>query len=335
MLTLCRIVLLACCVCPSFLQAEEPGTKDSNYTIEKSTIDFKPRGDQKDIPERYRLKEHKFDCEMSWKMDLKTSGARVFRVRFPSAVESPDPENNTVHGEYYLPEGKGPFPGVVVFDVIGGNDQIVSRSLSAQLSARGIACLFIQMPYYGPRRPPDSDKRMISADMNRSLENVRQTILDGRRAVAWLDARAEIDKSRIGIMGTSLGSFMASLTAEMEPRISRVALLLGGGGLVDAYYDDPRGTALRKIWEAAGGTKQKLKDKLAPVDPLTCAEKLKDRKVLMINGSRDEIVIPKMTEAMWTAAGKPKIVWYDCTHEGSVVYALAALEHIIAHFGAE
>ena len=43
----------------------------------------------------------------------------------------------------------------------------------------------------------------------------------------------------------------------MEPRFGRVAILLGGGGLVDAYYDDPHAAAYRKLCEALGGTKEK------------------------------------------------------------------------------
>jgi dienelactone hydrolase len=301
---------------------------------EKGTVTFKPVADQKDIPERYRLDERKFDYELTYKTEFKSSGAKNYRIRFPSAVESPDPENNVVHGEYFVPAGKGPFPGIVVLDVIGGSDQIVARSMSAQLSARGIACLFIQMAYYGPRRPEGSEKRMISMNVDESIANVRQTVLDSRLAAAWLASRSEIDKERIGILGTSLGSFMAALTAEMEPRVNRVAILLGGGGLVDAYYDDPRGASVRKIWEGIGGTKEKLKKKLACVDPLTCADRLKDHKVLMIAGKRDEIVLPKMSEALWKASGEQKIVWYDCTHEGSAVYILSALDHIAKHFNA-
>jgi hypothetical protein len=61
---------------------------------------------------------------------------------------------------------------------------------------------------------------------------------------------------------------------------------------------------------------------------------LKDRKLLMIAGKRDEVVLPRMSEALWKASGEQKIVWYDCTHEGAVVYALAALEQITQHFAA-
>jgi dienelactone hydrolase len=207
--------------------------------------------------------------------------------------------------------------------------------ISTHLASHGIAALFMQMPYYGPRRPPGSKTKMITANYKASIDNVRQTVLDVRQSTAWLESRPEIDAKRLGVLGTSLGSFMGSLAAEMEPKLGRVAILLGGGGLVDAYYDDPRGDTYRKAWELLGGNKDKLKKLIAPVDPLTCAANLKNRKVLMIDAKRDEIVFPKMAEAMWKATGEQKIVWYDCTHYGAALYFLDAMEHIVKHLGAE
>jgi len=144
-----------------------------------------------------------------------------------------------------------------------------------------------------------------------------------------------LDSAKLGILGTSLGSFIGTLTAEMEPRLGKVAVLLGGGGLVEGYYDHPQATPFRMIWEAMGGTKEKLYKYLAPVDPLTCAANLRDRKVLILAGKRDDIVPPKMAEALWEATGKQKIVWFDCTHYGAVVYFATALQTIIQHFRAD
>ena len=62
---------------------------------------------------------------------------------------------------------------------------------------------------------------------------------------------------------------------------------------------------------------------------------LKDRKVLIIAGERDDIVPPKMARALWKATGEQKIVWYDCTHYGAAAYFVPALEHVIKHFTAE
>jgi dienelactone hydrolase len=46
----------------------------------------------------------------------------------------------------------------------------------------------------------------------------------GKAAVDWLSARPEIDPERIGITGTSFGSFFATIAAANEPRIRAVAV---------------------------------------------------------------------------------------------------------------
>jgi dienelactone hydrolase len=324
---------------------KESVAQGSALRTEKGAVHFQPIGDQKNIPERYRLEAHSFDYEMELIHDLPESGVEVFHVRFPSPVTTSCPENNTVHAEYYRPkptdrspsaspEQQSKIPGVIVLDITAG-DQKLSRIISTHLAQNRIAALFVQMAYYGPRRPPGSELRLLTPNYQHTMAAVRQTVLDIRQATAWLEARPEIDRRRLGVLGTSLGSFMGSLAAEMEPKLSRVAVLLGGGGLVNAYYDDPRATAFRQLWEALGGTKEKLAELIAPADPLTYAANLKERQVLIIAGKRDDIVPPKAAEALWAASGKQKIIWYDCTHYGAVVYFFPAMRHIVRHFGAE
>jgi dienelactone hydrolase len=301
--------------------------------VETGSVRFRPAGDQHNVPERYRLSEHNFTYELTLKGSVPGVEVDVFILRFPSPVETACRENNTVYAEYYRPRGAGPFPAAIVLDVTAG-DQSLSRGMATHFAAHGIAGLFVQMAYYGPRRPPGSKLRMLAPDVNHSVNAVRQTVLDLRRAAAWLAARQELDPNRLGVVGTSLGSFIGALTAEMEPRLTRVAVLLGGGGLVDAYYDDPRGKPYRALWEALGGTRGRLAKLLAPVDPLTCAANLKDRKLLMLAARRDDIVPPRMAEALWQATGRQKIVWFDCTHYGAVAYIVPAMAELVHHFGA-
>ncbi|HTU19814.1 MAG TPA: hypothetical protein VMG10_17255, partial [Gemmataceae bacterium] len=146
-------------------------------SIEKGTFRFTPAGEQTNVPERYRLRERGFDYQMSLKHDLPSSGVRVFRVQFPSPVKTATPENNTVHAEFYRPSGKGPFPGVIVLDITAGN-QSLSRHLSIFLAQKKIAALFVQMAYYGPRRPPGSKLRLLMPNIQHTLAAVRQTVLD-------------------------------------------------------------------------------------------------------------------------------------------------------------
>jgi len=325
-----RLFMLSIVCLAAFpLQAAEPAR-----AVEKGTFRFVPAGEQSNIPERYRLDERTVEYQMEPKRDLPGSGVRVFHLRFPSPVQSATPQNNTVHAEYYLPPGKGPFPGVLVLDITAG-DESLSRHLSTFLAQKKIAALFVQMAYFGPRRPPGSKLRLLSPNIQHSLEAIRQTVLDLRVATAWLEARPEIDAKRLGIMGTSLGSFLAALTAEMEPKLGRVAVLLGGGGVVEAYYDHPKAAPYRKVYEALGGTKEQLAKLIAPADPLTCAANLKDHKLLILAGKRDDIVPPKMAEALWKASGQQKIIWFDCTHYGAIVYLASAVDHLVRHFQAE
>lgn len=300
---------------------------------ERGTVRFVPTGDQTAIPERYRLEARTFDYAMELKAELPNAGVTVYRLRFPSPVVSPHAENNTVYAEYYRPTGKGPFPGVIVLDITGG-DQSLSRAISTHLAQHGVAGLFVQMAYYGPRRPPNSSLRLLTTDYQHTMTAIRQTVLDLRCATAWMESRSELDPKRLGILGTSLGSFIGTLTAEMEPKLTSVAVLLGGGGLVEGYYDHPQAAPFRKVWEAIGGTRERLRAVLAPADPLTCAANLRDRRILIVAGKRDEIVPPKMAEALWEATGKQKIVWFDCTHYGAIVYLAAGLDHIVKHFQA-
>jgi dienelactone hydrolase len=300
---------------------------------EEGRVQFRPIADEQQTPERYRLEAHEFPYALQLKRDLPNTGVEIYELRFPSPVKSDCPANNTVYAEYYRPKGSGPFPGVVILDITGGN-QSLSRTIAGCLAQNGIAGLFVQMAYYGPRRPPGSKLRFLSTNIPRTMEAVRQTVLDVRCAGAWLASRPEIDARRLGIHGTSLGSMVAALTAEMEPRFRRVSICLGGGGLVDAFYDHPQAAPYRKLWESLGGTKEQVVKLLAPVDPLTYAGNLKGRDVLMVAGRKDEIVPPSATKVLWEAAGKPKIIWYDCSHYGAALYFAPIMKQVVNHFAA-
>src|SRR5947209_13964194 len=170
----------------------DPGATILKPHAEKGTVHFQPVGDQKEIPERYRLDAHSFDYEMEPIRELPNSGVEVFHVRFPSPVISPCPQNNTVHAEYYRPTVKGSFPGVIVLDITAG-DQKLSRFIATHLAHNRIAALFVQMAYYGPRRAPGSDLRLLTPNYQHTMAAVRQSVLDVRQAAAWLEARPEID----------------------------------------------------------------------------------------------------------------------------------------------
>jgi dienelactone hydrolase len=296
----------------------------------KSIVAFVPAGDDAAVPERFRLDRHTFPVELEKKYDLPASGVEIHKLRFPSPVETPHTENNTVHCEYFVPKGKANVPAVLVLDILDGA-QVVSRGEAMWLAQNDVAALVVQMAYYGPRRPAKERVRLLSPDIDHSVKAITQTVLDCRRAAAWLATRPEVDAKKLGIVGTSLGSFVGGLVAAAEPRLGSACLLLGGGDLVDAFYNHPKAAPFRAINELLGGGKEKLQKLIAPVDPITYAKWLKGKRLLLIAASRDDVVPPEAMKRLWAATGEPKLIWLDATHVGAAAYVFPTMKAVIAH----
>jgi dienelactone hydrolase len=289
---------------------------------------FEPTEAEAQVPERFRLEAATFWFDL--KLRRSEPRFRVWTVRFPSPIETPDEANNTVYGEYFEPTGDpGPRgrPAVVVLHILGA-DFALSRYYAARLADQGVAALFMKLPYYGERRPPG--KRFLSADLTRTVAAMRQGVCDVRRAVAWLGSRPGNDPDRLGVTGISLGGIVSATAAAVDPRIERACLLLAGGGLAEILWEMPEGAVYRALWIASGRTRADLERLTAPFDPLTYASGLRGKRVLMMAGKVDEVIPPRATVALWEAAGRPELVWFDCGHYSAVGYLLPALRRAVA-----
>jgi dienelactone hydrolase len=152
-------------------------------------------------------------------------------MRVPAILYLPDP----------LPAGK--IPGVIIVAGHGG-DKYSSYSHYAGIAfARaGAAVLTYDPPGEGER----SGTRTSNAREHDALEGdealARRVcglmMTDIMAGVSCLAARPEIDPSRIGACGFSMGSFILALTGAVETRL-RACVLVGGGNLGGAgdYWD--------------------------------------------------------------------------------------------------
>jgi dienelactone hydrolase len=297
--------------------------------VERGVASFRPTKEEAAVPELFRLEAATFGYELE---SLRTTPCyTVSALRFPSPIETPDPPNNTVHAEYFRPNQPGRRPAVVVLHILGA-DFALSRYLAARLADQGVAALFVQLPYYGERRAPGSSQRFLSTDIQRTMVAMRQGVCDVRRAAAWLASRAEVDPRKLGVTGISLGGIVAALSASVDPALDRAVLLLAGGGLADILWTMPEGARYRALWIASGRTKADLEALTAPFDPLTYAQGLRGKRVLMIAGKVDEVIPPAATQALWEAAGRPSIRWYDCGHYSAVGFLLPACRETVTFF---
>ena len=72
-----------------------------------------------------------------------------------------------------------------------------------------------------------------------------------------------------------------------------------------------------------------------PLDPLTHAHRLVGKKILMMAAKVDEVVPPSSARALWEAAGRPPIRWFDCGHYSAIGYLLPAIREAVDFFAAE
>jgi dienelactone hydrolase len=294
---------------------------------------FRPGPAEAEVPAAFRMAGATFAYEEQ--LLRVTPNYKVSAVRFPSPIITGDIENNTVHAEYFRPTRPGKRPAVVVLHILGA-DFALSRYLAARLADRGVAALFVKLPYYGERRPlgelPGGNKRFLSTDIERSVASMKQGVLDVRRAAAWLADRPEVDATKLGVTGISLGGIISALAAALDPTLNRAALLLAGGDLSEILWSMPEGARYRKLWVDSGRTREDLRILVTPLDPLTYAARLKGKRLMMIAGNIDEVIPPASARALWIAAGKPPITWYDCGHYSSAGFLLPAIRQTVDFF---
>jgi dienelactone hydrolase len=300
---------------------------------QRGVVDYKPTALEVQVPDLFKLKTARFQWEL--KPVRQSQRHHVWSLRYPSPMQGAIAENNVVHAEYFLPAssqwtGKR-MPAAVVLHILGA-DFPLSRFMAARLADNGIAALFVQLPYYGKRKPPEKPEvKFLSGDMNRSQQAMQQGVLDIRRAFAWLASRPEVDPSNIYCTGVSLGGIMSALSVAVDPTVKGGVFTLAGGGLADILWNMPEKEAriYRAAWEKSGRSFDDLRALVDPLDPLTYAASLKNKRVKMIAAKVDEVVPPKSAKALWQAAGQPPIVWYDAGHYSAVAFLLPALEETI------
>jgi dipeptidyl aminopeptidase/acylaminoacyl peptidase len=153
------------------------------------------------------------------------------------------------------------------------------------LARVGISALRLSLPYHDRRMPPELTRAdyIVSANVARTLEVCRQAVQDARRAVWWLRDQGY---ERIGILGTSLGSCLAMLTAAHEPLIQAQAL-----NHISPYFADVvwRGLSTRHVRAGLEGhvALEELRQLWLPISPLQHLDRIRDRRTLLVYAKYD------------------------------------------------
>jgi len=151
------------------------------------------------------------------KLEAKVRGTHAQFLRFTSPVSTPYPENNLANARWFPAKGRR----ALVLLPHWNADALAYSNLCKVLNLLGVSVLRLSMPYHDIRMPAETRRAdyAVSANIGRTLDAVRQGVVDIRCCLDWLEQQG---KSQLGLIGTSLGSCYAFIASAHDRRI-RVA----------------------------------------------------------------------------------------------------------------
>ena len=285
----------------SFTRASKaPGNGDSNG---KSSRDVLYRFNDQAVSNSERFFEltssPRYEFDGNW-------------LALESPVQTPYPPNNTAYARYFpVPSRIGVRNGSMEHEVARarGRAVVVLPHWNAKphehipmcrlLNRAGIAALRLSLPYHDRRMLPGFERAdyMVSANLGRTLQANLQAVLDTRAAVAWLESQGY---TRIGILGTSLGSCIAFLAFTHEPRI-RVGVYLH----VSSYFGDVVWEGLTTAHVRRGLETQLDREEVRrawlAISPHSYVNRLKSdtRRRLLVSARYDLSFTPKLSRLLF------------------------------------
>ena len=231
--------------------------------------------------------------EKSWQED----GVTISDLNYAS------PRGGRVPAELFVPDGPGPFAGMVFMHGSSG-DRHSMRWLASTYARLGVVGIAIGAPFTRPAH--DNFLGIIFREQD-AREQI-QLIVDLRRAVDILVARPDVDPQRLAYLGISYGGAMGGLLAAVEDRLQGYVLQVGDGGLVTHFSgamimglpDEVRREWLAAMW---------------PIEPIHYVGCAAPAALLFQNGTLDTSVPPADALRYQRAGSEPKTIrWYVADH---------------------
>ena len=262
------------------------------------------------------------------------------RLTWTSAVRTPSPENNTARARFF-PERKPARPSknsavVVESSTVINSSEARGRravvvlpqwnadaeshvALCRVLNRFRVAALRLTMPYHEERRPAGLERAdfLVCPNVGRTLQSMRQAVVDTRACVAWLRARGY---ERVGIVGTSIGSCTAFLAFVHDDRLDAGVFNHVSGYVADVVW---RGISTRHVRAGLEGslTLEELRELWLPISPLAFADRLTTQRTrpMRFIAARHDLTFPadlsRDVIARVESSGVPlDVKWLPCGH---------------------
>ena len=190
----------------------------------------------------------------------------------------------------------------------------------------------LQPPYHGRRSPRGTilgGELYWTADLARSIEALRQNLLDARTLLGWLLAQ---DPRPVGLMGLSLGGSLGLALACLDERFAFSIPLIAHMDLGALVADAPVLAGMRRELGRFGWSPDDFAAFLARMGWYALSPVLPRDCIHLFVAADDRFFDPAVVDAMWRRWGQPPIRWYPCSHMGFLVHlpgVLGAVRDIV------
>ena len=248
------------------------------------------------------------------KLEAKVKGTYAEFLRFTAPVKTLYPENNLVNARWFPARGRR----AIVLLPHWNADAIAYVSLCKLLNMLGISVLRLSMPYHDIRMPAEISRAdyAVSANIGRTLDAVRQGVVDVRCCLDWLEQQGY---SKLGIVGTSLGSCYAFIAAAHDARIRVAAFNHASTYVADVVWHGQSTRHIRQGIESHTNLETLRKSWLA-VSPMAYFDQFSrwPRKSLIIYAQYDLTFLPELSRDVVTEFERRnldhKVVVLPCGH---------------------
>jgi pimeloyl-ACP methyl ester carboxylesterase len=234
------------------------------------------------------------------------------------------PKGGKVPATLLIPDGKGPFPGIVFMHGLPGNRHRM-KNLAVKYAYKNVVCIMIDAPWARSSQLSvgfnlqgagnvTSDRDFPLTFTVTDKDEQIQLITDLCRAVDLLEQRPDVDSEQLAYIGISYGGAMGGLFAGIENRLKAYVLEVGDGGLVNHFFGmDDLVFAAEKFNKSA--INKQWFDDMWPIEPLHYVGNAAPAALLFQNGKSD-LLVPAHDAIRYQLAGSsPKeIMWYESGH---------------------
>ncbi len=224
-------------------------------------------------------------------------------------------ENNGVVHAYVARHGDPTRPWLVCLHGLGCGERWMDFPgfrVSHLHHTLGLNVVCPVLPLHGPRRPRGATRgELISKELLQTLHGVGQAVHDVRRIIRWIRDQGG---RRVGIYGLSLGAYVGSVVAGLEP----LEVAMVGIPLVDIpdLFESHMSRKIRRMSDYYGLTGEALRELYDLISPLTFHPRVPHEGRLIFAGSGDSVTGPAQAKALWEHWARPRLQWYSDGHVG-------------------